>query len=567
MLTWQVSRPSRLSQRQPSTRLPEVHVEAPNPKPPNELALSGESLPISDKLWDLTNTLPMCRVDTRDPAKRVPEFPDHEEGDTTFRFTFPSPSGFVDDIAVVVVSAYTRRFGARFTAIGKPLKYNVLVVGPDATDPRLPGRQNAVVISRSPDDGFEFDDEGRPSGGSILFRTNGAQQGRNYFAGYTPPGGSPVPGAFPLLKAALQAANLPLPAMCINNIETRGFVAGSFPYGFNNSTTLPGSGFFESQILPVGGNPNPGLSRQLTASATLDDWLAVRGLKQDGTPFNQYAPTLNLSPPSVQDPSNRFAVINLASSAVTANFTDALNTAIFEPFKITFGVAAPCGEWDIYCTTQDHQAPIYPLTRLFTEGRDLPIDRQVIKNYADLPFQQEVDPSLAAQSLDWQTAWNWLQVYQPAGFTPWTTYPTAPPPDLSSDIMQRVVLESQTRIARACAKAAPHIPLMPSIAIGGFIQLLTEPAGTQDRKRRAAIPYMIRYMLNCCALGAREFYLFAPDWNRGQPLPYQLTEGGPLYAPIPGQLIRDTNYELISGFNKRFKARLPMRNRMWRFSA
>lgn len=62
------------------------------------------------------------------------------------------------------------------------------------------------------------------------------------------------------------------------------------------------------------------------------------------------------------------------------------------------------------------------------------------------------------------------------------------------------------------------------------------------------IPFLVRYMVTCSTLGAREFWLFAPGWNESS-------------------LQRESNTDLVIAFNKRIKARCPRRNRIWRRSA
>ncbi len=547
-----ISRPGRLARTPCSVVLPQIHVEVGTnpPKTVGELPVAGP-----DFLWDLPNTWPMMRYEVRFRRVASPPAPLADEGDYTFFNPFPASDECGVGL-VRMVSAYSRRFEKRFLDKFKPLEYAILLAGIDAENPRFeggpPGQSGAITLCRNVDDGYIWPNNGnRFTSQPVLFRPNGTAVCKSYFAGT-----ASTTGAFESMRTALEAASLPLPSLLLCNIETRGDVSGYGPYGLTNQSApfpTPGNGFVE---VADGG-------QNLTRSQTLDAWRSVRTKNQDGGVLNPNSPLVTTAPTGGRyDPVN-WEALHLAASAVTANFADAMAEAIFEPFQAVFGADMLCGEWDVYCATQDHQAPLLPTKRLHLLGGDLSIGVQIPKNYCDVPAgRYNVNPDLYAQNLGWESLWNWLQVYQPAGYTPWTSYPSIAAPDPASEVVQRLVLDVQTQVVRACARAAPDKPLVPSISVG-WRQSPQEPAGTDVRRRLECIPFLVRYMINCCLEGATAFYLFAPDWNDGSPADFD-DAGNMTVTPITASAIRETNYQLVRQFNSEFAARVPYRNRMFR---
>jgi hypothetical protein len=530
-----IPRPGRLQKFGASPSLPVVHVEAGSNIPRDPDALT---LPETDLMWTLPNTFPMLRIDIR--LRRDPN-----TSDELLRLAYPNATVLADDFRVMV-TAYTSRFDRHFAVINKPLQYALLIVGIDSD-------RDSWFISRQPEDGFIWPEPGEPAGQSILIRHFGPIKTLEFF------GGTPGQiGVFAAMRDALQIAGLPRPGMLVGNVESRGDVGGTGPYGmintFSDKFPLPGDGFIEKA------DPEAMLVR----TSTVEKWFAKRNKDQNFQPFNPFAPLVTNEPlsRSANDPINGEALL-LASSAVTASFVDGLAMAVFEPFQAVFGSHLLCGEWDIHCSSQEHQTPQGPIRRSHFTGGDLSVSLQIPANYSWLPFVRTDQSQIYAFNRDWESMWNWLQAYQPAGYAPWTDYPTVPPPDSGSEVVQRLSLDVQSRVAREAALAAPDKPLMPSISIS-FRQRPDEPPGTQEQRIRTASTFMVRYMLNCCDLGAELFYLFAPAWNTGVPAAFD-RNGNMIFIAVPGQLIRTSNYELVSEFNKRFRARTPYRNRVYRF--
>lgn len=551
---WMNARPGRLAVGVTSRSLPEIHVETGNPpKPPLELPPNPAGLgAVTDQLWDLRNTWPIMRLDIRWPRLESPPAPLSQEGDENPFASDRLSSDQTGNALATMVSATVRRFGARFASNLKPFQYAIMIVGVDTTRETV---SNATVLSRHTLDGYVWVNPPAVSNQSILYRPNGIQSCVDFFAGTML-----TTGAFESMHAQLTTNSLPYPDFLLGDIESRGDIPATGPYGVTNGFwagfPTPGNGFIESADL----------GQKLTRAITTEAWLTSRDKTQSGAALDPFAPQVTTTPPSrsPHDPVNIEALM-LAFAAVTANFVDAMSESIFEPFQAVFGATKLCGEWDVYCATQNHQTPLLPKARQHFLGNDLSVSMQIPKNYSDLPSVRTDVNSLYSENINWDSVWNWLQVYQPAGYTLWTSYPLTPSPDPSSEVVQRVVLASQTQIVRAAARAAPSKQIMPSIGVG-WTQSPDEPAGTQNLRMERSRPFMVRYMLNCCENGTRRFWLFAPDWNDGSVAVYNFA-GQVIQSPVPGQLIRDNNYQLIKQFNGAYQARVPLRNRMWRHMA
>jgi hypothetical protein len=519
----EIPRQGRIRRGFGALKLPEMHVETGGniPKsitqlPPNE----------SDPIWDLPNTFAMMRCDIR--KYRNPA--DSNE----WYIAYPPPNEVASDIANIMVETYRQRFEARFAAIGKPLKYALLIVGLDSD-------ANSRFISRDPQDGYVWPPPGGDANNSsILIRKFGPQETRDFFAGDD--------GIFIRLKVNLDAhqPTLPFPSMCLCNFESRGDVGGTGPYGltgvFYSGFPSPGNGFVESRIA---NDPDA----MLTRSQTLAQWFVSRTLTQNFATFDPFDPlvTTDVSGPilggSAVNPINRESLL-LATAAVTASYADGLALAVYEPFREAFG-PLPCGDWEIYAADQYHQTPLSPRANQHFLGAIPGHQLQIPATYGGLPQLRDNNAPAFANDNDWDTIWHWLNAYQPAGYFPPSTYPVNDPgPGVADDRFLRLMVQVHTKVARQCRLADPDAALMPSVGLNYYT----------EQEVAAATPYFVRYMLNCCDLGAQSFYVFAPSWNTGA--------GG-----LTGQQIRTRHYHLVRDFNNAFRARIPYRNRMFRFGA
>ena len=521
-----IPRQGRLRQSFGLPKLPEFHVETGGdlPRDPGLLP-PGET----DLLWDQPNAFPMMRIDIR--ARRDPPTSREYFIDPPY----PTPAVVASDVSNIMVETYRQRFEARFAAIGKPLKYALLVVGLDSD-------ANSRFISRDPQDGYVWPPPGgNANNSSILIRKFGPPESRGFFAGDD--------GLFMRLKANLDAhqPTLPFPSMCLCNFESRGDVGGTGPYGLdgvglNPAFPTPGNGFVESR---VANDPDA----MLTRLQTLAQWFAFRTLTQNFTTFDPFNPlvTTDVSGPilggSAVNPINRESLL-LATAAVTASYVDGLALAVYEPFREAFG-PLPCGDWEVYAADQHHQTPFSPRANQHFLGTITGHQLQIPATYGGLPQLRDNNAPFFANDDDWDTIWHWLNAYQPAGYFPPATYPVDDPgPGVADERFLRLMVQVHTEVARQCRLADPDAALMPSVGLNYYT----------EQGAAAATPYFVRYMLNCCDLGAELFYVFAPSWNTGA-------------GSLTGQQIRSRHYELVRDFNKAFRARIPFRNRMFRFGA
>lgn len=485
----------------PDRSLPTVDVEV------------GANLPADPEsaIWLLPNTYPMVRIDSRHPRDLV-------SSDENTQAT-PNPSATSHAFgAAFVISTLIDRFSDIFAQILKPVRYVLMIVGPDD----LAGISDKH-ISRSPLDGYD------PVANPVLmFRQAGPVATEDWFEPF-----------FQLFRENLESADppLPLPSMLVTNIEAFGDTGAVGIYG-NTSDGIPsGKGVLELAMADQSGE-------LIAQGVTLESWLTARTLTQRGQTYDPFDPD-STPEPYDRDKNARWPGhaerVNIFIEAVLTNYAYGLDRGIYRPFRAAFGVDVPCAEWDLYCSSQDHQVPHRPLSRLHRiEANDesgLPIQRQCPANYNDPPNLAYNSPPPDPLHPGWETTWNWLQASQPAGFTPFATYPTTPPPGLNADTYLRMVLDVGCQVLDQCALAAPDKLLMPSVALG--------EANTQSDVD-VLVPYMVRYMLHAVDRGAKEIWLFAPDWNT---IPFQ----------------RARNHQLVKAFNGAAQGRVPMRNRMRRY--
>lgn len=463
-------------------------------------------------MWLLSNTYPMIRIDSRHPRNPVTS---NENVQAT-----PNPSALIQSVgAAFVVSTFVDRFSGVFEQIIKPIHYTLMIVGPD---------DGAAIsdkfISRSPLDGYDVIDNP-----VILFRQAGPVATEDWFEPF-----------FALLRENLETADppLPFPSMLVTNIESFGDTGAVGIYGNTSDGIAPGSGVFEQAIANQS-------AESLAPGVSLEDWLSARVLTQDGQTYDPFDPD---SSPEQYDRSRgarwpgHAERVNIFVEAVLTNYAHALDRGIYQRFRSAFGADTPCVEWDLYCSSQDHQVPHRPFSRLHriegTDGQTLPIQRQCPANYNDPPNLAYNDAPPVPPHPGWETTWNWLQASQPSGFTPFATYPSAAPPGLNADVYMRMVLDVGCQVLDQCALASPDKPLMPSVGLG---------EATTQSDVDVLVPCMVKYMLHAVDRGAREIWLFAPDWNT---IPFQ----------------RARNHQLIKAFNGVAEGRVPMRNRIRRFA-
>lgn len=422
--------------------------------------------------------------------------------------------------ALVVTTLRTRFADVNQQAV-KELRYGLVIVGPDDGD-----NISDKWISRAPADGYIVG-----SNMMILFRDAGPPAARPFFQSY-----------FSSLASQLSAAGLPAPELLINDTESLGDSGVRTLYGNTQQSVPIGDGYFETVLA----NPVEH-SRMITTTQNLKQWAGDRAFTQEGEQFDLFAPD---DPPAYDRAfysrwPGSFERVSIVVDAARTNFVYALDHAIFQPFRAAFGADKRCGGWTFHCSSQEHQSPFLPVFRERRTDPDIPVQVQTPVHYGapeEIDFSLNGNPGLASTHPGWSSTWNWLQAYQPAGFIPWTTYPTAAPPGVTSPAFLRMTLDVQCRVADAASRAAPDKPLMPVIGLGDYVH-------TQEDLERA-VPYVVRYMVHAVERGAEGFWLFAPGWN----------DSGPT-----GEFRRSRNYQLVKAFNGAMQARSPMRNRVRRF--
>lgn len=316
-----IPRPGRLRSVVGSPRLPEIHIETGGeiPRDPSGLPLGS-----IDEMWRESNTFPMMRLDVRQLREPV----------TAIEYAVmpPYPDGLAQGENLrIMVSAYVSRFDRHFAVNGKPMKYALLIVGLDSD-------VNSHFISRDPQDGYVWPQDGTQSSQAILVRTFGPSRTVEFFGNV---GGQS--GAFDRMRVALDTAGLPRPVMLLGNVESRGDVGGTGPYGLTGTLNpyfpAPGEGFIEKAD-PLA---------MLTRAKSVEKWFVTRNKDQNSQAFDPFAPlvTNQVTSGSPNDPINGEALM-LANSAVTASFADGLAWALFEPFRTAFGSSLLCGEWDVH---------------------------------------------------------------------------------------------------------------------------------------------------------------------------------------------------------------------------
>lgn len=493
---------------------------------PNSLPLvfveTGSNLPqdVSNELWVLPNSRFIVRVDTRLERDLI------TSDENSFNIVNPIASTFAAQTAFVVDTLF-QRYQSTLAVVGKAVEYALMTVGPDAPN-------SDKFITKDPTNGWVTN-----PGAASLFRGSGVDDTRDF-----------VLEAFDALKTELDNLGRPYPELLLLDLESIGDTVGGGPYGLDNvqwiSPTFPTAGDGYMQLADT--------DRELAPFVgALKDFLGPNQLTQDNQSLDPFDPLVTTAPPSGNpainsvpgDPTN-FEALFLATAACKVNFIAALDSAMAQPFAATFGVNV-WGEWNVFTETQLHQSPTWPRCRSHFFGTTGPFPRQVVINYSDTPNNyaySALPDSTAATDIRWATPWNWLYAEQPAGFDPSQSYPTGGYPPIDDPALLRAALAVRTRQAQKAAVAAPDKPLLPAVAIGGTAA-----------ERRAMIPFLVRYMVTCATLGAREFWLWAPDWNTG------------VTGVATAQEIRETNRNLVVAFNKRIKARCPRRNRIWRRSA
>lgn len=450
----------------------------------------------ADEMWRLPNTFGEIRLDTRLNRQT--------NGNEDPTVANPTASSFANQFPFMV-GIYSQRFSSAFGEAGKSVLYALGLVGVDAF-----GSDKRITLTSSGD----LD---------LPFRTLSPPATKAWFE-----------QMFPLAASGLAQQGMPLPSVFTTDFESSGDIGGS-AYGAG-----PGQGFLGQAF-------QTDLTKQLTASKTLGQWLAANPVTQSGQVWNPGDPSSSPSPynwsvGSFSNPVNNDRAL-LAMEINGANYSWRLDQAVFQPYRTSFGSSAACGEWDIWCASLEFQAPVTPIGRVF-RSTERAVTRQVVINYCN-PTNYTLFSADEAQppAPGWNRLPEWLAFFPQVGPPP----PALPnnaaftPEYLVCEQVQRASLEARTLQAKAAAYSVPDKPLLPYVAVANV-------SGITLTQRREVIPYLVRYMLNTVALGATEFIFFATSWNDSADE-------------------RTVNTELVKVYNSAHYARQPLRNRVFRCGA
>lgn len=501
-----------------------------SPKLPTLWIETGHNLPsdlFSGETWRWPNTYPLLYIDTR--VRRLTDGGYYVDA---IDRALPISAERFATATTTLVSLYKDRYSLVCDAVGKPMRYGWVLVGPD-------GAFSPLLLTRHPADGgiqqIDFTPQG--TGRSVFFHFAGREQVRAWAV-----------EAFPATKDALDNAGVPGPEIVLSDIEGLSDFVGPM---FRFDQFMSGQYFAVTQqgwmdaLLTLTPLADAQLDYAMNASGQRwEDWLLDRSTNLRDEPLQPYEHARFSTDPANSD------WLQLGIAAMLNSYRETLGYALFRPIKDAFGSSVRCGEWGQTCTSKQFPARVLPGE--FYQYWDLgqfDFDVQVPLNYAGWAYNA---PDYVGGQ--WNSVLSWGKYF---GYIAQTLQPgsnsamiavRSPTQDV---ISARINTEQVRQFRRANEKAmVPSISIDRQVEIGG-IQL--DPPGYD------AVTLLINYVLDVVALGVQECWVWAAAWNAGE------VSSMPRVVPPP----ESANYrQQHEAFFRRLHGSIrswhPMRNRVYR---
>lgn len=449
-------------------------------------------------LWLLPNTYPFLRLDVRTTV--------NDAGVITGYYTVPPeyipPAQFATNL-VNLVTAYQNAYGPLFRSVGKPMRYAILLIGPDAPD-------CAIKPTTHP---LDFNDHRRQRPWCVLSevrnpRSRSTMRRNRTTQGYSPKLGGDYQGpffhhegrratrawaasAFEAATAAIQTATLPIPGVptfefLLTDNETIGKnPAFGYPVALNDrdGATPFSTSWFQKLVRDYPLQPQHH-DYIVGGNQTFGEWLAARQTTLAGSPLPTHSPNYFASHPKEND-------LNwLMMACAETNFAKTLSIGLYEPARAAFGPQLRCGNWTTFADGRVYASEARPrLFRYFKQG-EFDLDVQVPANYSvdDHNFEEtrphgDPDPG-------WDRPGNWKSRLET-------------PPSDDIDLLHKANIEKQAAVDRGAARSS-RAPLFPSSSTSTLVL-----RGEYASRKALVVERLLRAVME----GARDIWMFEPAFN------------------------------------------------------
>ncbi len=497
------------------------------------MELGGPSIQdfADDPFWKLPNTYPFLRLDLRQSY--------NSDGTSSFAYQYnpPSPAQFALSVANLF-TAYQDAYGPIFQAIGKPLRYAMLMVGPDAdsgdcpirigTEPRdiwrgqrpwrlpsapfggrIPGRMRRNATMRGVPAIPGCDNSFAPTLTSF-FHVEGRRRTREWA----------VP-AFAAARAALDGLASPaVPEFLVTDLEgwPRGYPRG-YPYLGPGVAPYFGpiySGWFDQVIRQM--DVQPHLREYLVdGDLTVEEWMAQRLTDLEGNPIPAHDPKYVGTNPAENDLYQRMLALDQAS------YTKSLNVGLFDPATAAFGDQLKCGQ--ILYITNGRVSPTEgrPGLYFYIRNGQIGLGVQCGGGFLGTPLANDTILPPGDTDQRWNYYPYWVGRLQMAGMS-------------ATEQFLRWQLETFSAADWGSAQSS-GTPLFPLSSVDELLSF-----GYYDQYKAL----MTEHLTRAVVAGTRNVWMFEPEFNKATTL---------------GSLVRTSIFEQVSNLNNRITAMSQRRNR------
>lgn len=335
---------------------------------------------------------------------------------------------------------------------------------------------------------------------------------------------------WPIVKDKLDGNDLPYPEAVFTDLESKPTYSTSYRTDGDTLWDRAFEGWFEDAIYIAKDSPIANTDAQaykLENGIEFRSWLDTHTTTLNGASI----PAFNRA--ARHEHSSNFEPVPRACGASDLSYLETIRHTIYEPIKQTFGENVQCSNWSFVADSRTSPVEIRPNQYKYWRDGLLSADSQIPVNYGNRksPFLIEDDAGNADNS-NRETVTNWAKRF---GVEWMNGDPRYPDSNIRDYLNYRITIgmAMQSRRANLGKRIGPSISLWESSELG-----------FADK----AMPLLLRFMRHSVAFGARQFWLFAKEWNNS----VNSTE-------------RENHYQLIKQFNGLLKSSSLPRNRSTRF--